>query len=78
MEIEIDEATKAKVKYCEKDFACLINPSDTCCEVFRAINGLAYYVMPANDDICPYAVPTGNIALCNCPVRREIYNRYNM
>ena len=77
MEVVIDEATKAKVKHCTKAFACLDNPSDTCCEVLR-VHGLLYYVRYMQKYGCQYEDPIGDFSSCSCPVRKEIYRRYRM
>ena len=76
METEIDESIKSRTIYCKKDFACLINSIDTCCEVVHVDYDLVFYVRPTYGD-CPYKVPMGDFASCNCPVRREIYRRNN-
>lgn len=78
MEIEIDEATLAKAKYCKKAFACLDHPRDICYPVTRVHLDQVYYVRYMHDYYCQYEDPIGEYSSCSCPVRKEIYRRYDM
>jgi hypothetical protein len=78
MEIAIDEVALKEATKCTKAFACLDNPSNTCCEVVRVVHDLVVYVRCTQDDRCPYETLLGKISSCACPVRKKIYNRYSM
>ncbi|NQT73949.1 MAG: hypothetical protein HQ553_14470 [Chloroflexi bacterium] len=78
MEIAVDEVALEEATKCTKDFACLVNPKDTCCDIVRVVHDLVYYVANTHDERCPYETLLGRISSCSCPVRQEIYRRYNM
>ena len=62
---------------CEKCFKCLTN-QDYLCKVEHCINGKVH-VLECNDNTeCKFKVTSGSGAFCSCPVRKEIYNRYNL
>jgi len=78
MVIEIDEGHLAKATKCKKSFACLVNPSDTCCEIVRVLLDQVYYVRYMHGYLCSYVVSSEELAACTCPIRKEIYRLYNM
>lgn len=70
------ETIKLTIK-CNHDFICLDN-SNFCCKVKDCISNEVHFVDRATNKICPYAVPFGYAFICNCPVRKEIFNRYGV
>ncbi len=78
MEIVIDEITLGEATKCISGFACLDNPSNTCCEVVRVVHDLVYYVKCTHDDRCPYETLFGEFSSCSCPVRKNIYNSHKI
>ena len=76
MEIEakIIEATK-----CDKNFECLSNENYICLtsSVDRAIDGKVHFITCIFEN-CHYKMRFGNSQICNCPVRKEIFNKYHI
>ena len=77
-----DEAIKGTTK-CSWNFKCLeYNKSPKCavnkpmCEVENTLEN--YLFVDWNHEKCHYKLDFGDSFICLCPVRKEIYKRYNM
>jgi len=63
---------------CEKDFACLKSDGVVCCKVESCINGKIHFVQNVSKSYCAYKMSFGNSFICNCPTRKEIFNKYSI
>jgi len=82
-----DESLKRTTK-CPSNFLCLTNDKNPMCSKERPMCSVEVplesmlFVKDKNNDYayndCAYKEEYGSGHLCNCPVRHEIYNRYNM
>ena len=74
----IDDITILKTKECNKSFECLGNKNQTCLnkKVERYLSGDVLFIN-CNDKLCHYNMSFGNEVICNCPTRKEIFNRYH-
>ena len=77
MNISISERARNAAKRCKKKFACLKDQS-TCCKVDDCINDSVLFVKSTYDAPCPYQQLFGNEFICNCPVRKELYDRHRI
>lgn len=77
--MQISEDILKETTECKRNFICL-NSLDTVktCKVISCINNKVHFVECANYYICPYLMPFGNSFICNCPVRKEIFNKYGV
>lgn len=74
--LQINTETLAGASSCPKDKCCLTNP-DNLCPVISDISDDLIYVSNKKLTSCCYHVRFGYNGFCNCPVRKEIYKRYN-
>lgn len=77
--MEIDESIIKQTKHCAHDFECLENVNYLCriAKVESCIdNSVLFIECPKN--WCEYKLNFGYSAICNCPVRKEIYNKYKL
>ncbi|MEI2635582.1 MAG: hypothetical protein V9E92_01805 [Methylotenera sp.] len=78
MKIEISEDIKALATLCKHDFACLKSENYPLCKVQDCINGKVHFIECKDHDPCVYKTSFGYGHICNCPVRKEIYNKYKI
>lgn len=62
---------------CRKDFICLKDPK-ACCSVLDCIDGTIHFVDYTSKVYCGYKMNFGNAKICNCPTRKEIFNKYTL
>jgi hypothetical protein len=73
----VSEDTAKSTTKCAKGFSCLYGEGQPFCEVEYAIDDEVLFVK-YTDGACSYWMPFGFSSVCNCPTRREIYNRYRI
>ncbi len=70
-----DEAQDAAIK-CTKGLSCLKGEEKDICPVEKCIDGKVHFVKCLNDGYCTYQHSFGDGYFCSCPVRQEIFNKY--
>ena len=65
---EFFEATK-----CRNDFSCLTGGTDCTCKVDKLMAGKILFMEPVTAKACDYRISFGTSTICNCPVRRKLY-----
>lgn len=78
MKFEIDEAIIADTTKCPKKFVCLKGKAHLHCMVERNVGGRVNFLACLSEESCPYQMLFAGDTACTCPVRREIYTRYNV
>ena len=73
----ISEDTAENTTQCARGFSCLYGEGQPLCEVRYAVGDEVIFV-ESTDGPCSYWMPFGSASVCNCPTRREIYNRYRL
>jgi hypothetical protein len=68
----IDEASK-----CEANQACLARNKDVVCKIISTI-GEDTLICSGQNDKCPYQELMDARLKCTCPVRKEIYKKYDV
>ena len=83
MELKVSDEVIEKTTECSSNYYCLENNNSlkcsankSMCKVESAINNILFVDWDHKD--CHYKVGFGNSFMCMCPVRKEIYKRYNM
>ena len=78
-QMEIDSKIIEETTKCDKNFECLKNKNYTCNTsiVDRAIGGRVHFINCSVSN-CNYKMAFGNSYICNCPVRKEIFNKYHI
>jgi len=76
--IEVSKKARQAASNCYKDLACLTDGEAQVCKVKACLGSGVLFVhrRPAVD--CPFKVTFGSGQLCECPVRKEIFERYKM
>jgi len=59
-------------------FLCICDEPGEICSVERVIPGTALYINPKEHCYCAYLRTYGAEFICNCPVRHELYEKYNI
>ncbi len=77
MNISISESARNAATRCKKKFSCL-KDKKKCCEVEDCINDSVLFVKSTYNPSCPYQQLFGNEFICNCPVRKELYDKYRI
>ena len=77
MKIKIANDIIEKCIHCKKGLACLRNGDDVCCKIERCVYKTLYYINSGNHNRCLYKMFYGLDHVCECPVRKEIFDKYN-
>jgi hypothetical protein len=77
MIVGIDESTIKSTTDCEKGMQCLNGVKEPLCEVAYSVMDEAFFVHCLNNKRCSYRISFGYKLLCTCPIRKEIFKRYN-
>ena len=78
MKIVIPEEVIQKASKCNKDFRCLTGKEGSLCRIIRYLRDDMYFVKYLDSKDCPFLEPHKKTALCNCPVRHEIFHSYKI
>lgn len=71
------EKKDTQAPLCTRAYAC--REAHTYCRPAFPIDGdNFYFVGQEEDEQCPYKKKYGSLHTCDCPVRREIYQRYKI
>jgi len=74
--MEIDYEIVEKTTSCNKCYDCLSNPEQILCKVESIVGDDIIFVKCTNNEFCSYKMAFGNLHICNCPMRNEIYKKY--
>jgi len=74
--IKIDEDILKTATKCKKNLTCL-SGSDIC-KVENCVDGKIHFVKCTNLEPCNYMTPFGYGFVCNCPIRKEIFDKYKI
>ncbi len=77
MERQISDEVRKKTKQCTHEFGCLTGEK-TVCSVDQFIEDDGVFIQRPQDVFCPYLMHFGNSHICQCPTRREMYERYQI
>jgi len=76
--MDIGKETIQQTVKCNKDFRCLKDNCESCCKVLSCVDGKVHFVEYNSKSYCGYRMIFGNSYICNCPTRKEIYNKYGV
>lgn len=77
----IEKEILDKTVQCPNHFGCIINNDHVCCKVERCVGKEVYFVQSKQSNQianCNYKLDFGHSAVCTCPSRKEIYNKYGL
>jgi len=79
MAYQIRDKTKKQSTKCPYMFQCLNNETWITCSIERDIQKTFLVIKTKKDkSTCPYCFSYVDSFYCNCPSRREIYQRYKV
>ena len=62
---------------CDKQHQCLAGEGAHC-RVEKCVGNEIHFVKCLQSHYCKYVIDFGDSYLCSCPVRKEIFNKYNI
>jgi hypothetical protein len=77
MNLNVNEQTRAKAIKCHKCFECLYS-QDNICKVLDDIDKKVLFVEEKERGFCKFAINFGGQVICNCPVRKDIFENYDI
>jgi len=72
----INEDILKKTIKCRFNFACLKNNGFPKCVVDYSVKGNVVFLKKVREEMCPYKMSFGYSYICHCPIRYEIYEKY--
>lgn len=78
MTFHIDDETKLAANNCKYQYSCLLISKWKPCKVIGVFDNEEYFVFCENDVSCTFQSEFEERILCTCPVRKEIYDKYNV
>jgi len=77
-DIQINEEYLKNTTKCKKDFSCLSGKRKDLCKVELNVEDKIHFVKCMSREPCSYRISFGYSFVCLCPVRKELFNRYNI
>jgi len=74
--IKIDEDILKSATKCRKNLSCLSGRD--ICKVEYCIDSTIHFIKCLNLEPCHYRMSFGDSFVYNCPVRKELFNRYKI
>lgn len=78
MNIEVNNDIINQTTNCTKQHACINHADYDFCKVENCINNKIHFIKCKSQSSCSYKISFGDSFVCSCPIRKEIYNRYNI
>lgn len=78
MKIQIDDEVMQLATKCSKGFRCLSGMEGHLCKIVLHMHDGMNFVRCKEERECPYLEIHNRTAICNCPVREEIYRLYKI
>ncbi len=73
--IKMNEDILKTATKCKKNLSCLSGTD--ICKVESCIEDKIHFIKCMNSEPCDYRISFGYSYVCICPVRKELFNRYN-
>jgi hypothetical protein len=77
-EIGISEDSLKNAGKCKKNHSCLSGQRYDLCKVELNVDDKIHFVKCMNNEPCSYRISFGYSYVCLCPVRKELFDRYNI
>ena len=78
LQILLEEASSVAGAGCDRARSCLSGNGHRLCRVEELLDDTILAVTPPPEMNCTHKMRYRDTYLCTCPVRREIYKRYNL
>lgn len=78
MSFTVSQESKDKASRCPFDFQCLSDEKFPICSVGKEINDYGFFIKDTvRTGNCSHRISYGFAHICRCPVRMEIFKKYN-
>ena len=77
-EIEITGESLKKTGKCRKNHSCLSGERNDLCKVELNVDNKIHFVKCVNNEPCAFRISFGYSYICSCPIRKELFDRYNI
>jgi len=78
MKFIISERARQGTTKCKTGYSCLNGEGKNICKVVECIDWKIHFVECLIENDCSYQNLIGSKNYCGCPIRKEIYNKYNV
>ena len=79
MRFAINEGILKKAEKCRSNFSCLTGGNECLCEIEDYAGENIHFIKPRNSaQVCNYKMEFGFSYICNCPVRKAVYDLYRV
>lgn len=75
---ELPREIVEKTRKCATNLSCLSISAETLCQAEFLLKNDLLFVKKEHDRRCPYFLEYGSSGICACPVRLELYKRYQI
>lgn len=77
--LQVSAEALGKTKKCQSNFRCLTPETSKMCLIDKSVNGNGLFIKKRKKQKkCSYLLFLGYSHVCNCPIRYEIFERFNM
>ena len=78
MELFVNDEIKCRTVACVNEFNCLQGEMECLCKVTSMVNNNIMHVICLHENTCKYKHHVEDRTICTCPVRLEVYKKYNI
>lgn len=78
IELFVNNEIKQSATLCQNDHVCLTRNKENICKVISTVNNNVMYVICLHKNACNYKHQVDERILCTCPVRLEIFKKFNI
>ncbi len=78
MKLHVSKEVVQATTGCKKGFSCLEYKEKNLCKIETCIDGEVHFIVCLNELNCSYPRIDGERFICDCPIRKEIYNNYKI
>ena len=78
MKLHVSDEIQKATTHCEKGFSCLAGDRKDICTVETCVVEKIYFIKCLNEGYCSYQHQFGSAYFCDCPTRKDLFNKYKV
>ena len=78
MKLYVSNEVMQATSDCKKGFSCLGGKSKDLCKIGTSFDGEIHFIVCLDEIKCSYNRSHEDGIICDCPIRKEIYNKYKI
>jgi len=78
MKVYVSNEVMQSTTGCKKGFSCLEDNKKDLCKIGTSVDGEVHFIVCLNETNCSYERSYEEGFICDCPIRKEIYNKYKI